>query len=283
MAGSAQADEADQHEANALEHVYQEIAVMSRLESTRLPVRRRDRRNSDVRREALIREFFEEPAGRGAADGARTIYIVMRLMKGGDIHDAIQYRGSLCEEDCRAVMRAVLATCAELHAQRTVHRDIKPENVFLSDPGVFHEGVVLGDFGLTVAEENVTVGAGSPYYAAPEVLLAGGSDRPSLGGGISEERVRGGGPPKYGCAADIWSCGALLYSMLAGFSPFDDCTNFYDMSMRALAGDYRFDDPVWSLASEGAIDLVCRLMRVNPAERLTVTEALRHPWLQTEF
>ncbi|XP_013397255.1 calcium/calmodulin-dependent protein kinase type IV-like [Lingula anatina] len=98
---------------------------------------------------------------------------------------------------------------------------------------------------------------GTPGYCAPEVLQ--------------------GNP--YSTAVDMWSVGVITYILLCGYEPFY-CDNEKEMYKKIIKGDYMFDAPWWDDVSENAKDLVRQLLKVDPAERLTSSQALEHPWLK---
>ena len=99
---------------------------------------------------------------------------------------------------------------------------------------------------------------GTPGYVAPEILAQKGS---------------------YGREVDLWSLGVILYILLCGFPPFydDNNTALYNQIKR---GDYSFPSPYWDNVSKPAIDLIRKLLTVDPAARLTVEQALGHAWIK---
>ena len=80
----------------------------------------------------------------------------------------------------------------------------------------------------------------------------------------------------YGKAVDMWSLGVLLYVVLAGQLPFD--TN--SLSQQIMNAEVNYQSPVWKGISAEAKDLINKLIVVDPSKRLTVEQALRHPWIQ---
>ena len=97
---------------------------------------------------------------------------------------------------------------------------------------------------------------GTPAYVAPCILEGVG----------------------YGTKADVWSLGVILFCMLSGSPPFKD-KNRDRLFQKIRKGAYTFDEAKWGHVGEDAKDLVGRLLTVNPAKRITATEALDHPWL----
>lgn len=74
---------------------------------------------------------------------------------------------------------------------------------------------------------------------------------------------------------DMWSLGILLYVILAGELPFDTGT----LSQQILSANISFDTPLWRAISPEAKDLISHLVMVDPSQRLTVEQALQHPWI----
>ena len=103
----------------------------------------------------------------------------------------------------RSIMRELLATVKYLHSKNIVHRDIKPENIMFEEREVKANGLKLVDFGFaTLLKERiiqVNMKYGTPYYIAPEIL----------------------NKKDYNFKCDIWSCGIVLYCMLAGRPPYN--------------------------------------------------------------
>lgn len=81
-------------------------------------------------------------------------------------------------------------------------------------------------------------------------------------------------------AADVWSIGAIAFLLLCGYPPFfAPCKS--DILARISKADFSFDPPFWSKISEEAKDFVQLCFRWSPSSRLTITEALQHPWIQS--
>jgi len=187
--------------------------------------------------------------------------LAMELMSGGSLRERLDRRGRLPEDDSRAVMRRVIEGVAALHARGVVHRDIKPDNILFGSD--LELECKLADFGLChIGERGKVLAAGSygsPTYMAPEV-------------------AQDAGP--YDCAADLWSCGVVLYEMLSGTLP------FYGRTVRALIrrtskGKVSFSQAEWAAVSSEAKSLVRVLLSVNPRERSVAERLLRHPWLRS--
>nr|XP_048333706.1 CBL-interacting serine/threonine-protein kinase 21 isoform X2 [Ziziphus jujuba var. spinosa] len=133
--------------------------------------------------------------------GTKTkIYIVMEYVSGGQLSDKLSYAKSLSEAEARKVFQQLIDAVDYCHNKGVYHRDLKPENLLLDSKG----NVKVSDFGLSALHKPgnlLSTACGSPSYVAPELLLSKGYD---------------------GAAADIWSCGVILFELLSGYLPFDD-------------------------------------------------------------
>uniref|UniRef100_A0A8C5VHH4 Checkpoint kinase 2 n=1 Tax=Microcebus murinus TaxID=30608 RepID=A0A8C5VHH4_MICMU len=104
---------------------------------------------------------------------------------------------------------------------------------------------------------------GTPTYLAPEVLVSVGT-------------------AGYNRAVDCWSLGVILFICLSGYPPFSEHKTQVSLKDQITSGKYNFIPEVWADVSEKALDLVKKLLVVDPKARYTTEEALRHPWLQDE-
>jgi len=205
-----------------------------------------------------IHEWFETPAH---------LYLVMELLEGGDLLDDVMDRGRLPEAEARRLFRELCGAVAFLHAEDVVHRDIKPENILLTSGGAGRHAK-LADFGLAksgVHLRDCRTFCGTPNYFAPEVI------------GTYRERQEGQ-PAGYGKPVDMWGLGVVLYIMLSGVPPFEESEGV--LYEQITQGRYAFDVPAWNEVTPEAKHMVKQLMTVDPNERLTIEQALAHPWLQ---
>lgn len=198
------------------------------------------------------------------------VYMILELVPGGELLSALVERGSLPEEDARAILGTVLEGVAHLHRCGVAHRDLKLENLLLNDPSDI-TSVKITDFGLSRRmrqDRGMQTVCGTPMYVSPEALnLIDGHDR------------RAG----YGPECDLWACGIILFILLGGYPPFTETPKDVDAGCVKLfrqiqRGEYSFQDPAWELVSEEAKDLVKRFLVVDPTKRITAHDALKHPW-----
>lgn len=187
------------------------------------------------------------------------IALVLELVTGGELFDRIVERGYYSERDAAHVIKQILEAVAYLHENGVVHRDLKPENLLYADLSL-DAPLKIADFGLSkIIDDQVTMKTvcGTPGYCAPEIL-------------------RGNA---YGPEVDMWSVGVILYILLCGFEPFFDPRGDQYMYSRILNCDYEFVSPWWDEVSLNAKDLVSKLIVLDPHKRLSVQEALLHPWV----
>jgi len=190
------------------------------------------------------------------------MYLVMELVKGGDLFDSIIEKERYAEIEARHTMRRLLSAVHYLHHHSNiVHRDLKPENILCSSP----THVKLADFGLakTVTAGGLKTFCGTPAYFAPEVL---------------QRRHTIVGEGRYGKPADMWSLGVILYILLTGKPPFDPDT---EESPKPFEVDFKSDEHIWSNVPQ-AKDLVEKLLCLNPQRRYTVSQACDHPWINID-
>jgi aurora kinase len=147
----------------------------------------------------------------------------------------------------------VCEAAAQAHRQGLIHRDIKPENLLLGINGELK----IADFGWSVHAPNSRrkTLCGTLDYLPPEMVE----------GSLHDDRV------------DIWSLGVLAYEFLYGQPPFE-AAGHSETYKRILKVDLKF--PASPAVSEGAQDLIKKLLVRNPAARLPLSEVISHPWIE---
>jgi hypothetical protein len=198
-----------------------------------------------------------------AKDGDPTIYLVMEFMAGGDLLNYILDNGPLREERSRQTFAELVSAVTFLHGKGIIHRDIKPENILLTAKAwPFHAKIT--DFGLArYMQNNQIVGTfcGTPAYFAPEIITT------------HNQKSEG-----YSLAVDIWSLGVVLYIMLSAQPPFNEDRLYEEICQ----GSFDFDGSYWPEVSDDAKSLIRRLMAVDAAKRITLSEVSKSSWMCTD-
>lgn len=185
------------------------------------------------------------------------IYIVLELVNGGELFDKIATHGKLKEDEARSYFQQLINAVDYCHSRGVYHRDLKPENLLLDTNGVLK----VSDFGLSTysqqEDELLRTACGTPNYVAPEVL----NDRGYVGS-----------------SSDIWSCGVILFVLMAGYLPFDEpnLTSLYRRIGRA-----EFKCPSWF--SPGAKKLLQSILNPNPITRIKIPEILEDEWFRKGY
>ncbi|XP_074479686.1 calcium/calmodulin-dependent protein kinase type II delta 1 chain isoform X15 [Sebastes fasciatus] len=186
-------------------------------------------------------------------------YLVFDLVTGGELFEDIVAREYYSEADASHCIQQILESVNHCHVNGIVHRDLKPENLLLASK-LKGAAVKLADFGLAIevqGEQQAWFGfAGTPGYLSPEVLRK----------------------DPYGKPVDMWACGVILYILLVGYPPFWD-EDQHRLYQQIKAGAYDFPSPEWDTVTPEAKDLINKMLTINPAKRVTATDALKHPWI----
>ncbi|XP_040001138.1 serine/threonine-protein kinase DCLK2 isoform X3 [Xiphias gladius] len=192
-------------------------------------------------------------------DTPSELYLVMELVKGGDLFDAITSSAKYTERDASIMVYNLAGALKYLHSMNIVHRDIKPENLLVFEYPDGTKSLKLGDFGLaTVVEGPLYTVCGTPTYVAPEIIAESG----------------------YGLKVDVWAAGVITYILLCGFPPFRSESNLQeDLFDQILLGRLDFPSPYWDNITDSAKELIGKMLQVNVEARYTAQDVLSHPWV----
>ncbi|XP_069017348.1 serine/threonine-protein kinase DCLK1-like isoform X2 [Embiotoca jacksoni] len=195
-------------------------------------------------------------------DTHRDLYLVMELVKGGDLFDAITSSNKYTERDASSMLFNLASAIKYLHSLNIVHRDIKPENLLVFEHHDGSKSLKLGDFGLaTIVNGPLFTVCGTPTYVAPEIVAETG----------------------YGLKVDIWAAGVIAYILLCGFPPFrgsgEDPEALFE---HILKGQLDFPAPYWDNVSDTAKALITAMLQVEVDQRCAAVQVLDHPWVNDD-
>jgi calcium/calmodulin-dependent protein kinase I len=195
-------------------------------------------------------DFFEEKD---------CYFLVMELMSGGDLFDRIGKKKAYSEGDARDLVVKMLKAMSYCHSHKIAHCDMKPKNLLLMSEDN-DSYIKLADFGFAArCHEPKTLNkqCGTPFFVSPEILMRQAYDQMS----------------------DMWSVGCIVFLLLSGNLPFMGRSQ-KELFRKIVSGKYEFDDDDWCEISDDAKDLVNKLLVLDPDNRLSASEALRHKWLK---
>ncbi|XP_011020137.1 PREDICTED: CBL-interacting serine/threonine-protein kinase 24-like isoform X3 [Populus euphratica] len=185
------------------------------------------------------------------------IYIILEFVTGGDLFDKIVHQGRLSENESRRYFQQLIDAVAHCHRKGVYHRDLKPENLLLDAFG----NLKVSDFGLSALRQKgfglLHTTCGTPNYVAPEVLGHQGYD---------------------GAAADVWSCGVILFVLMAGYLPFEEID--LPTLCRKINAE-KYSCPFWF--SPVAKALIDKILDPNPKTRIGIEGIKKHPWFQKNY
>jgi 5'-AMP-activated protein kinase catalytic alpha subunit len=183
------------------------------------------------------------------------IYFVIEYAKGGELFKKVA-KGKLREDIAHKYFKQLISAVDYCHSRGVYHRDIKPENILLDE----NENLKISDFGLSALAESkrqdglLHTTCGTPAYVAPEVIKRKGYD---------------------GSKADIWSCGVVLFVLLAGYVPFND-SNLMDMYRKISNADFKC--PNWF--PRNVRKLLCKMLDPNPDTRICIDNIKQCSWFK---
>ncbi|UJR22720.1 hypothetical protein I4U23_025754 [Adineta vaga] len=192
---------------------------------------------------------------------AEEIYLVMELIKGGDLFEYITRHRCFDEATSALMIRDVAEALVYLHAKKIVHRDVKPENLLVMHRKEGRITIKLTDFGLALQiTGQIKTVCGTPTYVAPEILSETG----------------------YGIEVDCWATGVILYILLCGYPPFKTVERNQDELFQMIQrGKYSYDTEYWNTISPAAKNLIDHLLVVDHQKRMRADQILLHPWIIT--
>jgi serine/threonine protein kinase len=189
-------------------------------------------------------DFFEDD---------KNFYLVMDFCNDGSLLNYVVKNGKLAEPVAAFIYQQICSAVRYCHERKLAHRDLKLENVLIEKL----PKIKVADFGLCgFVDPDILMSTfcGSPAYCAPECLARMAYDGPK---------------------SDMWSLGVILFSMVTGSHPWN-CDNQSVMMRQILGAEYTIPGYV----SADCKDLIGKLLRLTPDERLTADQVLEHQWLK---
>ncbi|KAG6934976.1 ribosomal protein S6 kinase A5, partial [Chelydra serpentina] len=194
-------------------------------------------------------------------------FLVMELLKGGELLERIQKKKHFSETEASYIMRKLVSAVSHMHDVGVVHRDLKPENLLFTDENDNSEIKII-DFGFARLKPPDNQPLKTPcftlHYAAPELLNHNGYDE----------------------SCDLWSLGVILYTMLSGQVPFQSqdkgltCISALEIMKKIKKGEFSFEREAWKNVSQEAKDLIQGLLTVDPNKRIKISSLRYSEWLQ---
>ena len=189
-------------------------------------------------------------------DSTDNIYLVLDYFKRGDFSKFLNKR-PLKEKFARKYLQQLSSGLKYLLENKIIHRDLKPQNILVNNLG----DIKITDFGFARYFDNdmvIQTLCGSPLYMAPEIMNKN----------------------KYDYKSDLWSVGVIFYEMLFGKTPFV-AKNIFDLIKQINSSEVKIPKDI-SITPE-CEDLLFKLLKKNPDERISWQDFFNHPWLKSEF
>ncbi|OXB54463.1 hypothetical protein ASZ78_016502 [Callipepla squamata] len=181
------------------------------------------------------------------------VYLILEMCHNGEMSRYIKNRKKpFSEDEARHFLHQIITGMLYLHSHGILHRDLTLSNLLLTS----NMNVKIADFGLATQlkmphEKHYTM-CGTPNYISPEIATRS----------------------PHGLESDVWSLGCMFYTLLIGKPPFDTDTVKNTLNKVVLA-DYEMP----AFLSREAQDLIHKLLRKNPADRLSLSSVLDHPFM----
>lgn len=185
----------------------------------------------------------------------KVLYIILELCGGGDLKKMVRNR-RMKEKYAIMYFKQIADGLQYLRSKNIIHRDLKPQNVLLTSD---RKTLKIADFGFAKmigSDALAETMCGSPLYMAPEILLK----------------------KPYTSKADLWSIGIMLYEVLCAAHPFKNIQSVLDLVHKVEKEEIRFPSTI--TISPLGIDLLKRLLKKDPHQRIGWTEFFNHKWFK---
>jgi len=178
------------------------------------------------------------------------VFLILEYAAGGELFNVLRDRGRFNEETTAKYMKDLASALEYCHRKNIIHRDIKPENLLLDHNG----NIKLSDFGWSVhapGKRRMTM-CGTLDYLPPEMVMRKEHD-PSV---------------------DIWALGVLGFEFITGQPPFE-AQGQKATFKRITKVDLTFPCYI----SKDAQDLIKKLLKKEPSDRLPLSKVPDHPFI----
>ena len=209
-----------------------------------------------VEREIVVMKLIDHPNIMRLYDVWETstsLYLILEYVQGGELFDYLCDKGRRPTSEVLGYFQQIICAVDYCHRFNIAHRDLKLENILIDQDA----NIKVADFGMATWQDNsrdklLRTFCGSPHYAAPEIIS---------------------GKPYNGALADIWSCGVILYALLAAKLPFDD-DDCPALLQKISIGRFIMPPDIHADAQ----DLIWRMLTTDVRQRITMPEIIRHPF-----
>lgn len=211
-----------------------------------------------IEREIVIMKLIEHPNIMKLYDVWETsteLFLILEYVEGGELFEYLCNKGRLPTSEALGYFQQIINAVHYCHSFNIAHRDLKPENLLLDRD----KNIKVADFGMAIWQgksDFLSTSCGSPHYAAPEVIS---------------------GHAYQGTSADVWSCGIVLFALLAGRLPFDD-EDLATLLEKVKIGRYEMPRDI----DPRAQDLINKMLQKEVARRITLPEILKHPFFTSQ-
>ncbi|CCE63372.1 hypothetical protein TPHA_0E02820 [Tetrapisispora phaffii CBS 4417] len=182
---------------------------------------------------------------------SKRVYLIMEYIYNGELYSILKKNGPFNDIVASNFVFQLTNAIRYLHKKRIIHRDLKPENILID----FNNVIKITDFGWSVYNEagnkRKTL-CGTIDYLSPELINS----------------------KEYDGLIDVWALGIIAYELIVGTPPFEEDTK--ELTYKRIKNcDLNFPAHV----SQDAKNLISSLLKLNPSERITLTDVLKHPWI----
>ncbi|CCD25479.1 aurora kinase NDAI_0F01600 [Naumovozyma dairenensis CBS 421] len=181
----------------------------------------------------------------------KRVYLIMEYLVYGELYKLLRSHGPFNDIIASRFVYQIADALNHLHEKGIIHRDLKPENILIG----FNNVLKLTDFGWSIINPK----------GVKRKTLCGTIDY------LSPEMIRS---REYDDTVDVWALGVLTYELVAGDPPFEEDSKELTYK-RILKGEIRFPGTV----SQDVRDLISRLLKNDPKERILLKEVMVHPWI----